>query len=196
MDRRQASVRRATRETTVELILGLDGSGAYDIATGVPFLDHMLAHLATHGLLDLDVHASGDIAVDDHHTVEDIGITLGQAIREAVGDKKGIWRYGSALLPMDEALVEVALDLSGRGFCQCDVIFPTAKIGDFDTELVPEFLRALAMNAGLTLHVRLLSGKNSHHIAEAVFKALGRALRQAVAADPRRPDIPSTKGVL
>lgn len=196
MDRRQASVRRATRETTVELILGLDGSGAYDIATGIPFLDHMLAHLVIHGLLDLDVHASGDTDVDDHHTVEDIGIALGQAIREAVGDKKGIWRYGSALLPMDEALVEVALDLSGRGFCQCDVVFPTAKIGAFDAELVPEFLRALAMNAGMTLHVRLLSGKNSHHIAEAIFKALGRALRQAVAADPRRAEIPSTKGVL
>jgi len=196
MKGRQSSVRRATRETTVELILGLDGSGAYDIATGVPFLDHMLAHLAMHGLLDLDVHASGDTAVDDHHTVEDIGIALGQAIREAVGDKKGIWRYGSALLPMDEALVEVALDLSGRGFCQCDVVFPTAKIGAFDTELVCEFLRALAMNAGLTLHVRLLSGKNSHHIAEAIFKALGRALRQAVAADPRCVEIPSTKGVL
>lgn len=195
-DERKAQIHRETRETCLDVQVVLDGSGRYEINTGVPFFDHMLSHVAVHGLLDLSIHARGDTAVDDHHTVEDVGIALGQALREALGDKRGIARYGQALLPMDEALALVALDCSGRGICVLEVHFPTEKVGRFDTELVAEFLRALAANGGLTLHVRLLSGSNSHHIAEAIFKALGRALRQAVAIDPQRADVPSTKGVL
>jgi imidazoleglycerol-phosphate dehydratase len=197
MDKRQVVVRRKTRETEIQIELDLDGRGEYDIHTGVPFLDHMLAHVAAHGLVDLKLQASGDTEIDDHHTVEDIGIALGQALREAIGDKRGIIRYGSQFVPMDEALALVALDFSGRGLSVFEPVFPTAKVGQFDTELVAEFMRALAVNGGLTLHVRLFSGQNSHHIIEAIFKALGRALRQAVTCDPRQANvIPSTKGVL
>jgi len=193
---RQANLQRATRETDVTLSLSLDGRGEWHCATGVPFLDHMLSHVAAHGLLDLDVTARGDIEVDDHHTVEDVGILFGQALREALGDKRGICRYGSQIMPMDEALVLVALDLSGRGLLVYDVALPGARVGQFDTELVPEFLRALANNAGLTLHVQLIHGQNTHHIVEAIFKGLGRALRQAVSLDVRQAGVPSTKGAL
>lgn len=196
MESRVARVQRETRETSLSISIDLDGSGEYQIETGVPFLDHMLSHVAVHGMLDAQIAARGDIEVDDHHTVEDVGIGLGTALRQAVGDKRGIRRYGHCILPMDEALAMVSLDFSGRGICVCDVQFTSAKIGRFDSELVVEFLRALATNAGITLHVRLLAGANSHHIAEAIFKALGRALRQAVEMDPRQGNIPSTKGAL
>lgn len=197
MNKRQAVIQRKTRETDIQITLDLDGQGQHDIHTSVPFLDHMLTHVAAHGLFDLTIHAVGDTEIDDHHTVEDIGIVLGQALREAIGEKRGIVRYGSQFVPMDEALALVALDFSGRGLGVFEAAFPTPTVGQFDTELVAEFVRALAVNAGLTLHVRLLSGQNSHHIAEAIFKALGRALRQAVAFDSRQSDaIPSTKGVL
>ncbi len=191
---RMAEIVRRTNETDIRLRLNLDGAGRHQIASGVPFLDHMLGHVALHGLLDLELTCQGDTLVDDHHTVEDIGIVLGQALQEALGDKAGLARYGSQLLPMDEALALVAVDLSGRGLLVYEVNLPAAKVGSFDTELVPEFLRALAHNAGLTLHVRLLAGQNTHHIIEAIF--MGRALGQAVARDPRRAAIPSTKGML
>lgn len=187
---------RRTAETEVFVCLSLDGSGRRDIATGIPFLDHMLEHVAVHGLFDLEVRCQGDTSVDDHHSIEDVGIVLGQALSEALGDKLGIARYGSQLLPMDEALVLVALDLSGRGLLSYEVPGLASKVGSFDTELVPEFLRALAHHAGLTLHVKLIHGSNTHHILEAIFKGLGRALGQAVALDPRRMGVPSTKGVL
>ena len=196
MGNRVGQIERNTKETQIRLWLDLDGSGQHEIHTAVPFLDHMLTHVAAHGMMDLRIQASGDTEIDDHHTVEDIGIALGIALRQAIGDKQGIARYGHCLLPMDEALALVALDFSGRGLCATEIAFPSAKIGRFDTELVAEFLRALAVNAGLTLHVRLLAGDNSHHMAEAIFKGLGRALRQAVEPDPRQKDIPSTKGVL
>jgi len=187
---------RKTAETVVSIRLALDGSGQRDIDTGIPFLDHMLEPVAVHGPFDLQVRCKGDTQVDDHHSVEDVGIVLGQAFREALGDKVGIARYGSQLLPMDEALVLVALDFSGRALLVYDVALPAPKVGTFDTELLPEFLRALAHNAGLTLHVKLIHGSNTHHIIEAIFKGLGRALGQAVALDPRRGGVPSTKGVL
>ncbi len=193
---RIAEILRRTNETDIRLHLNLDGAGQHHIASGVPFLDHMLSHVALHGLFDLELSCQGDTQVDDHHSVEDIGIVFGQALQQAVGDKAGLARYGSQLLPMDEALVLVALDLSGRGLLVYEVNLPAARVGTFDTELVPEFLRALAHNAGLTLHVRLLAGQNTHHIIEAIFKGLGRALGQAVARDPRRAAIPSTKGTL
>ena len=193
---RGARVHRATRETDVSVELGLDGSGTADVATGVPFLDHMLDALGRHGLLDLTVRATGDTAVDDHHTVEDVGIVLGCALREALGDLAGIARYGDAAVPMDEALVLCAVDVSGRGQAHCDLRFPTERIGTFDTQLVKEFLVALAANAGITLHVRQLAGENSHHIAEAAFKALARALMAATRLDPRVAGVPSTKGSL
>lgn len=193
---RGARVHRATRETDVSVELGLDGSGTADVATGVPFLDHMLDALGRHGLLDLTVRAAGDTAVDDHHTVEDVGIVLGRALREALGDLAGIARYGDAAVPMDEALVLCAVDVSGRGQAHCDLRFPTERIGTFDTQLVKEFLVALAANAGITLHVRQLAGENSHHIAEAAFKALARALMAATRLDPRVAGVPSTKGSL
>lgn len=193
---RIAELARTTRETDIRLRLVLDGSGSWQVATGVPFLDHMLSHVAVHGLFDLEVTCRGDTIIDDHHSVEDIGIVLGQAFRQALGDKLGIVRYGSQLMPMDEALVLVALDFSGRALLVYDVPVPAQQVGAFDTELVVEFLRALAHNAGLTLHVKLLHGSNAHHIIEAIFKGLGRALGQAVARDPRRAAIPSTKGVL
>ena len=193
---RACEVSRKTAETEVFIRLALDGSGQRDIDTGIPFLDHMLGHIAVHGPFDLEVRCKGDTQVDDHHSVEDVGIVLGQAFREALGDKVGIARYGSQLLPMDEALVLVALDFSGRALLVYDVALAAPKVGAFDTELVPEFLRALAHNAGLTLHVKLIHGSNTHHLIEAIFKGLGRALGQAVALDPRRASIPSTKGVL
>lgn len=193
---RRIELARQTGETDIRLTLDLDGQGRWSIDTGVPFFDHMLSHVAVHGLLDLDLVCRGDIAVDAHHTVEDVGIVLGQALAQALADKRGIARYGQMLLPMDEALALVALDLSGRGLLVFDAPLPAQKVGTFDAELTPEFLRALAHNAGMTLHVRLLGGTNTHHIVEAIFKALGRALGQAVAYDPRRQGIASTKGVL
>ncbi|MDO9501266.1 imidazoleglycerol-phosphate dehydratase HisB [Falsiroseomonas sp.] len=194
---RQATIARATSETNIRLTLDLDGRGSAEIATGVGFFDHMLTALARHGLLDLTVAAKGDLHIDDHHTVEDVGIVLGQALRQALGDKRGIRRYGQCLLPMDEALAEAAIDISGRPFLAWSVPFQRPKIGTFDTELVEEFFRAFAFNAGITLHVTLKAGSNAHHVAEACFKAVARALRMAVEMDPRTAgEIPSTKGSL
>jgi imidazoleglycerol-phosphate dehydratase len=193
---RRASIDRTTKETSIKLALSLDGQGQHSIATGAPFLDHMLTHVAVHGLFDLTIQASGDNAVDDHHTVEDVGIVLGQAVQRALGDRSGIRRYGDAIVPMDEALALVAVDVSGRAVLGWDVTFPAERIGAFATELVEEFLHALAREGRLTIHVRLLAGRNAHHIAEAIFKALGRALRQAVEIDERQTGIPSTKGSL
>jgi imidazoleglycerol-phosphate dehydratase len=194
---RKAEVRRKTAETEIGVTLDLDGSGARDSRTGVGFFDHMLDQLARHSMIDLRVEAKGDLHIDDHHTVEDVGIAIGRALAEALGDKAGIRRYGSCLLPMDEALVRAALDLSGRPFLVWRVPLASAKIGAFDTELVREFFTALAMNAGMTLHVERLDGANSHHVVEAAFKAVARALREAVEPDPRAGGaVPSTKGTL
>jgi len=193
---RTASVRRSTAETTVEIELNLDGAGIAQIATWVGFLDHMLTLLAAHSLFDLRVAAQGDLHVDQHHTVEDVGICLGKALAEALGDKTGITRYGSTTLPMDETLVTSALDLGGRMFFVFQAPFPTEKIGAFDSQLVREFWQAVAANALMNLHVVLHHGENSHHIAEAIFKSTARALRQAVAIDPRRTGVPSSKGTL
>jgi imidazoleglycerol-phosphate dehydratase len=191
---RTATIERTTKETSINLTLSLDGQGQYSISTGVPFLDHMLSHVAVHGLFDLSIQGSGDTEVDDHHTVEDVGIVLGQALHQALGDRSGIRRYGDALVPMDEALALVAVDVSGRGVLAWDVDFSAERIGDFASEMVEEFLRALVRESRLTIHVHLVAGRNAHHIAEAIFKALGRALRQAVEIDPRRTGVPSTKG--
>jgi imidazoleglycerol-phosphate dehydratase len=194
---RKAEVSRTTAETKLSVTIDLDGTGQHDNRTGVGFFDHMLDQLARHALIDVVVRAEGDLHVDDHHTVEDVGIALGRALAEALGDKRGIRRYGSCHLAMDEALVRAALDLSGRPFLVWKVDFPTPKIGSFDTELVREFFTALAMNARMTLNVARLDGENSHHIAEAAFKAVAQALRAAVEPDPRMADaIPSTKGTL
>ena len=194
---RSATIRRKTAETEISASLTLDGSGRYDIQTGVGFFDHMLDQLARHSLIDMEVRCKGDLHIDDHHTVEDCGIAIGQALSEALGDKRGIRRYGSCLLPMDETLVRCALDLSGRPFLVWNLDLPRGKIGTFDTELVREFFQALATHGGITLHIDLLHGFNSHHIAEAAFKAVARALREAVEPDPRKgDDIPSTKGML
>jgi imidazoleglycerol-phosphate dehydratase len=194
---RSASVSRRTAETDVAVSITLDGAGKAEIATGVGFLDHMLELFARHGLFDLNVKVTGDLHVDQHHTTEDAGIALGQAILQALGDKKGITRYSDIHLPMDETLTRIAVDISGRPFLVFRTAFPTEKIGAFDTELVREFFQAFAVNAGLTLHVETLYGQNSHHIAESCFKGLARALRQAVAVDPREEGrIPSTKGTL
>lgn len=194
---RSSEIRRTTAETDIRLSINLDGTGKAEISTGVGFLDHMLTLFARHGIFDLSVNCQGDTYVDDHHSVEDIAIALGQAIRKALADKRGIFRYGDITLPMDEALVLVAVDVSGRGMLCYNAEFRTEKIGTFDTELVEEFFQALAVNSGITMHIRLLDGKNSHHIAEAMFKAAARALRKAVAMDPdAMDDIPSTKGVL
>jgi len=194
---RKATVARKTRETDITVSVDLDGSGRSDIRTGVGFFDHMLDQVARHGLIDLDIRAEGDLHIDFHHTVEDVGIALGQAIRQALGDMRGITRYADVHLPMDEALTRCAIDISGRPFLVFRAEFPRPKIGEFDTELVEEWSRAFAMNAGITLHVANLYGSNSHHIAESCFKALARALRTAVAIDPRRADaITSTKGSL
>jgi len=194
---RKAEITRDTSETAIAVAVNLDGTGAHDLATGVGFFDHMLAQLARHSMIDMTVRAKGDLHIDDHHTVEDVGIALGRALRQAVGDKAGIRRYGSCLLPMDEALTRAALDLSGRPYLVWSLPFPTQKIGTFDTELVREFFTAFAMNAAMTLHVEGLAGANSHHIAESAFKAVARALREAVEPDPRAMGaLPSTKGTL
>ena len=194
---RQASITRTTKETDISVSIGIDGTGKADIDTGIGFLDHMLEQIAKHGLMDLSIAAKGDLHIDAHHTTEDVGITLGQAFKQALGDKKGITRYAHAYVPLDEALSRVVVDISGRPWLVWKVDFPTEKIGTFDTELVHEFFYAFAINAGLTLHVENLYGRNSHHIAETCFKALARALRAAAAIDPRMGDaIPSTKGAL
>ncbi len=193
---RTAEITRATAETQIKLSLNIDGTGECSIQTGVGFFDHMLTLLARHGLLDLNVEASGDLHVDHHHTVEDVGICLGQAIAEAIGDKAGILRYGDITLPMEETLVTSALDLSGRFAFVYAVEFPTEKIGEFDTQLVQEFWNAVASNARMNLHLILHHGSNSHHIAEGCFKATARALRSAVAVDPRQQGVPSSKGTL
>jgi imidazoleglycerol-phosphate dehydratase len=194
---RSGRVTRRTNETDVSVSLDLDGSGTATIATGVGFLDHMLELFARHALVDLDVKVTGDLHVDDHHTTEDTGIALGQCVLQALGDKRGIARYASLDLAMDEALTRTAIDVSGRPFLVFRAEFPTEKIGTFDTELVREFFQAFAMNAGLTLHVETLHGINSHHIAESCFKGLARTLRQAVSIDPREGErVPSTKGTL
>lgn len=194
---RKSQITRKTAETEIDVTVDLDGTGQYDNETGVGFFDHMLDQLARHSLIDMRVRCKGDLHIDDHHTVEDVGIAIGQALRDAVGDKKGITRYGACLLPMDDALVRAALDLSGRPFLVWNVDLPTPKIGTFDTELVREFFQALSTHGGITLHVDALHGFNSHHIAEAAFKAVARALRDAVETDPRKADaIPSTKGAL
>ncbi len=194
--KRHASLTRRTSETDITLSVALDGDGGSEVVTGVGFFDHMLTHIARHGLLHLTIQASGDLHIDDHHTVEDVGIALGQALREAIGDKSGIARYGSALVPMDEALVGCALDWSGRGLLVHDFHFSAPKIGTFDSELVPEFFRAVAAHAGLTLHFEQRRGANAHHVAEAAFKAFGRALDMAKRQDGRVIGVPSTKGVL
>lgn len=193
---RTASMHRKTAETQISLSLNLDGSGQARIETGVGFLDHMLTLLAKHGLFDLEVEAIGDLHIDAHHTAEDVGICLGQCLKQAVGDKAGITRYGSMTLPMEETLVTSALDLSGRTKFVYNVKFPTEKVGVFDTELIEEFWYAVASNAAMNLHLLLHYGTNSHHIAEATFKATARALRAAVTVDPRQPGVPSSKGSL
>ena len=194
---RTATITRSTAETEITVTINLDGTGIYDNQTGVGFFDHMLDQLARHSLIDMTIRANGDLQIDDHHTVEDTGIALGQALNQALGDKRGILRYGSCLLPMDDAQVRCALDLSARPFLIWNLDLPTQKIGNFDTELVREFFTAFATHGGITLHVDKLHGFNSHHIAEAAFKSVARALRDAVEVDPRKSgDIPSTKGAL
>jgi imidazoleglycerol-phosphate dehydratase len=194
---RTATISRTTAETDIRATVCLDGTGKVQVATGIGFLDHMLAALGRHALLDLTVEAKGDLHIDYHHTTEDVGIVLGQAVKKALGDKRGIRRYGQSLLPMDEALAEAAIDISGRPFLAWSVPFARDKVGEMDTELFEEFFRAFAFNAGITVHVTLKAGTNAHHVAEACFKALARALRMAVETDPRSPDaVPSTKGVL
>ena len=194
---RKAELTRKTNETEIAVALNVDGTGAADIATGVGFLDHMLDQLARHSLIDITLTAKGDLHIDDHHTIEDCGIALGQALSRALRDKRGIRRYGDVRLAMDDAQVACALDLSGRPYLVWNLAFPTAKIGSFDTELVREFFQAFSSHGGVTLHLDLIHGLNSHHIAEATFKAVARALRAAVEADPRQGDaIPSTKGAL
>jgi imidazoleglycerol-phosphate dehydratase len=197
MDQRTAEVERNTLETQITIKINLDGSGIASFSTGVPFLDHMLDQIARHGLIDMDVIAKGDLAIDAHHTVEDIGITLGQAINKALGDKKGIVRYGHAYIPLDEALSRVVIDFSGRPGLIYDVIFPRSMIGNFDVDLLKEFFQGFVNHAGVSLHIDNLKGVNAHHIAETIFKAFGRAMRMAVAEDPRMAGImPSTKGSL
>lgn len=193
---REASVVRKTKETDIKLNFQVDGSGKSQISTGVGFFDHMLEGFSKHGFFDLDVKVEGDLHVDAHHTVEDTGIVLGQAIAEAIGDKKGIKRYGSFILPMDDALVLCAIDLCGRPYFEFDLVFPTEKIGEFDTELVREFFYAISYKCGMNLHMKMLSGANSHHIAEAAFKAFAKALDQATSVDARIEGILSTKGSL
>jgi imidazoleglycerol-phosphate dehydratase len=194
---RTASISRKTTETEVACTINLDGTGSYDVKTGVGFFDHMMEQLARHSLIDIDLKANGDLHIDAHHTVEDCGIALGQAVAKALGDRKGIRRYASCDLPMDETLTRVAIDVSGRPFLVFRCEYPRDKIGDFDTELVREWFQAFAMNAGITLHLENTLGGNAHHIAESSFKALARALRDALEIDPRQKDrIPSTKGSL
>jgi imidazoleglycerol-phosphate dehydratase len=197
LPQRKASVERATRETRIRAAVNLDGAGIYDVRTGIGFLDHMIEQLARHSLIDIALKADGDLHIDQHHTTEDSGIVLGQALAKALGDKKGIARYGSAYLPMDDTLTRVALDLSGRPYLVWKVAFTRSKVGEMDTELFREWFQAFAQHAGLTLHVETLYGENSHHIAETCYKALAKALRQAVAIDERqKSSVPSTKGQL
>ncbi len=194
---RTATVKRTTKETDVTVTVNLDGTGTCQAHTGIPFLDHMLHQIASHGLIDLDVAATGDVEIDDHHTNEDVGITLGQAFTQALGDRKGINRFGHFVAPLDEALIQVALDFSGRPHLSYGLNLPTQRVGTYDTQLVREFFVAFANNSLMTLHIRQLDGINSHHIIEATFKALARSLRMAVEIDPRRAGtIPSSKGVL
>ena len=194
---RSASIERNTKETQIRVVVNLDGSGSYTVSTGVGFLDHMLEQLSRHSLIDLEVKAEGDLHIDAHHTTEDVGIAIGQAISQALGDRKGITRYGSALIPMDETLTRVALDLSNRPYLVWRVELSRPKLGDMDTELFKEWFQAFAQAAGVTLHVETLYGENNHHIVESCFKALARALREAIEIDPRKADaVPSTKGVL
>jgi imidazoleglycerol-phosphate dehydratase len=194
---RKATITRKTTETSVSVSVNLDGTGTYDIKSGVGFFDHMMEQLARHSLIDIVIEAKGDLHIDDHHTVEDCGIALGQAVSQALGDRKGIKRYASCDLPMDECLTRVAIDVSGRPFLIFKCAYPTHKIGSFDTELVREWFQAFAMNAGITLHLENVYGANSHHIAESSFKALARSLRHALEIDPRQAGrIPSTKGTL
>lgn len=194
---RTATVNRKTAETEIALTLNLDGTGESSIDSGVGFLNHMLTLFARHGRFDLTLKCAGDTDVDDHHSVEDIGICLGRAVKEALGDKRGIVRYGDTTLPMDEALILTAVDVSGRSFLRFDLPIPNEKVGAFDTELVEEFFTAFCMNAGITLHIRELAGRNSHHIIEGCFKSFARSLRKAVAVDPAcSGELPSTKGVL
>ncbi len=194
---RHAALDRKTNETEISVAVNLDGTGAFDITTGVGFFDHMLEQLSRHSLIDITLKAKGDLHIDQHHTVEDCGIALGQAVARALGERRGIVRYAHAYLPMDEALTRVALDISGRPYLIWRVAFPAQKIGAFDTELFREFFQAFAQNAGVTLHIEALYGQNSHHIAESCFKGLARALRDAITIDQRKPDdIPSTKGQL
>lgn len=193
---RTGQVHRKTKETDISLTLTLDGQGQAAIATGVSFMDHMLTLLAVHGFFDLEIRASGDTEVDDHHTVEDLGICLGQALKKALADFSGICRYGTSLVPMDEALARVVVDVANRPHLYFDAVIPDQKVGSFDTALTKEFLRALSLHGGLTLHVELLHGENSHHIIEAIFKALGRALAQATATETRTSGVLSSKGAL
>lgn len=196
MPQRTAQITRETAETNITVELNLDGSGEYEIATGVGFLDHMLTHIAKHGRFDLRVQAQGDLEVDAHHTVEDVGIVFGQALKEAVGDKRGMVRFGTAGSPMDEALVEVAIDFGGRGHLEYKVKPPAARVGEFDTELVREFFLAVAHNAGMSLHLTQQAGVNTHHIIESAFKSFARALDEATRLDERVTDVLSTKGTL
>jgi len=197
MSSRNATITRNTLETQIEVAINLDGSGKFNAETGVPFLDHMMEQIARHGLFDLNVKAEGDLQIDDHHTVEDIGITIGQALKQALGDKKGVIRYGHSYVPLDEALSRVVLDLSGRPGIEFDVTFNRDKIGEFDVDLFYEFFQGLVNHAGMTLHIDSIKGRNAHHIAETIFKAFGRALRMAVTLDQRALDqLPSTKGAL
>lgn len=193
---RQASIERNTKETQIRLSINLDGTGICQLSSGIPFLDHMLEQIARHGLVDLNIDAKGDLDIDAHHTVEDIGICLGETIREAIGDKSGIVRYGHAYVPLDEALSRVVLDFSGRPDLEYHVDFPKEMVGTFDVDLFKEFFQAVANHARISLHIDSLRGKNNHHIIETVFKAFGRALRMAVENDPRQSGIPSTKGAL
>ena len=196
MSARIATVKRDTLETRIQARVNLDGAGGARLATGLPFLDHMLDQIARHGLVDLEIEAQGDLHIDAHHTVEDIGITLGQAVKQALGDKRGIRRYGHAYVPLDEALSRVVLDCSGRPGLEYSVEFPRARIGEFDVDLCREFFQGFVNHALITAHIDNLRGRNAHHIAETVFKAFGRALRQAVEFDPRATGVPSTKGSL
>ena len=193
---RSATIDRITNETSINLVLNLDGVGKGMIKTRIPFFDHMLDQLTFHSLIDLELSAQGDVEIDGHHTVEDCGICLGRAFSEAIGDKKGINRYGFFLLPMDDALIRVALDFSGRSFLNWKVKFPTNKVGEFDLELIREFFNSFSANSGATIHVEMLDGFNSHHISEAIFKGMGKAIKIAVGKDQSRSSIPSTKGSL
>ena len=193
---RSATIDRTTNETNINLILNLDGVGKGIIKTNVPFFDHMVDQLTFHSQIDLELRAQGDVEIDYHHTVEDCGICLGKAFSEAMGDKKGIKRYGFFLLPMDDALIRVALDFSGRSFLSWKVRFPNSSVGDFDLELVREFFNSFSTNSGATIHVEMLDGFNSHHISEAIFKGMGKAIKMAIARDERLDSIPSTKGTL